>query len=288
MNLLLIHGVGQGGKKKKDLEAVWLAALAKGLVKSGLSLPAKVNVIFPYYADVLDDFVKEFDRPIGDRIAAKGGVVDADYAQFRAEMAEEMRKGAKISIEDVRKEAGNEVAEEMGPQNWKWVLATLRILDRYIPAVGDWTIETFLRDVFLYTRRPVVQQAIDKIVTDTMPDSPTVIVGHSLGSVVAYNVAVTRNPSFTTLFLTVGSPLGLPAVRNNLGPLQNPSGKKGWTNAYDPQDVVALYPLDRRHFGVTPAITNHGNVQNWTQNRHGIVGYLDDKVVAARIHDGLI
>ena len=49
-----------------------------------------------------------------------------------------------------------------------------------------------------------------------MIDSPTVIVGHSLGSVVAYNVAVNRKPSVTTLLLTVGSPLGLPAVRSNL------------------------------------------------------------------------
>ena len=237
MNLLLIHGIAQGGKNPKDLEGAWLGALDKGLKKSGLTMPANVNVLFPYYADVLDKFVAQFDMPTGDRVAAKGGA-----------------------------------------------MATLRVLDQHLPDAGTWTIETFLRDVFLYTRRQAVQTVIDKIVTDTMIDSPTVIVGHSLGSVVAYNVAVNRKPSVTTLLLTVGSPLGLPAVRSNLVPLKNPSGNKGWTNAYDPRDVVALYPLNKTHFGVTPAITNRGKVDNWTDNRHGIVGYLDDKLVAKTIH----
>lgn len=287
MNLLLIHGIAQGGKNPIDLQRAWLGALDKGLEKSGLTMPANVNVLFPYYGDVLEKFVAQFDMPTGDRVAAKGGAMDNEYAQFRAQMAEDMRKRAKIPVEQITKEVEPEVAAEKGPQNWKWVLATLRVLDRRLPNAGSWTIETFLRDVFLYTRRQVVQTEIDKTVTDTMIDSPTVIVGHSLGSVVAYNVAVNRKPSVTTLLLTVGSPLGLPAVRSNLVPLKNPSGNNGWTNAYDPRDVVALYPLDKAHFGVRPAITNHSNVDNWTDNRHGIVGYLDDERVAKSIHAGL-
>jgi len=287
MNLLLIHGIAQGGKNPKDLERAWLEALDKGLEKSKLTMPKNVNVLFPYYADHLDTFVAQFNMPTGDQVTAKGGAMDNDYAQFRSQMAEDMRKQARIPVEQVRQEAGPEVAAEKGPQNWKWVLATLRVLDKRLPDAGSWSIETFLRDVFLYTRRQAVQNTIDRIVTDTMNDSPTVIVGHSLGSVVAYNVAVNRKPSVTTLLLTVGSPLGLPAVRNNLVPLKNPSGNKGWTNAYDPRDVVSLYPLNKTHFGVTPAITNHGKVDNWTDNRHGIVGYLDDRLVAKTIHSCL-
>lgn len=284
MNLLLIHGIAQGGKDPKQLEGVWLDALRKGFRKAELAMPAGVKVLFPYYGDVLDEFVARFDLPAGDAVAAKGGTVPSDYAEFRAQVAEDMRTKCAISIEEVSEEAGPAVAAEKGPQNWPWVLATLRVLDRRLPGAGGWTIETFLRDVFLYTRRQQVQAVIDKIVTDLMDDSPTVVIGHSLGSVVAYNVAVNRKPSVTTLLLTVGSPLGLPAVREHLVPLKNPSGKPGWFNAYDPRDVVSLYPLDKDHFGVTPAITNHGKVSNWTDNRHGIIGYLDDKLVAEAIH----
>jgi hypothetical protein len=60
-----------------------------------------------------------------------------------------------------------------------------------------------------------------------------------------------------------------------------------WFNALDHRDIVALYPLDADHFGVEPAIENKTDVENHTDNRHGISGYLDDEVVARRIFDAL-
>jgi pimeloyl-ACP methyl ester carboxylesterase len=130
-----------------------------------------------------------------------------------------------------------------------------------------------------------VQRAIDAIVADMLKPDTAVVVGHSLGSVVAYNVlraAARKVPHY----VTVGSPLGIRAIRKTLVPIGNPIGAKGWYNAYDTRDVVALYPLDKDNFDVDPAITNNGAVQNWTDNRHGIVGYLDDKDVAKAVQSG--
>ena len=62
-----------------------------------------------------------------------------------------------------------------------------------------------------------------------------------------------------------------------------PKPVKVWFNAFDTRDVVALYPLDGANFPVTPAIENYAGVNNHTDNRHGIAGYLDDPVVAKRI-----
>jgi hypothetical protein len=47
--------------------------------------------------------------------------------------------------------------------------------------------------------------------------------------------------------------------------------------------VVALNPLDRANFPVTPEVENYSAVINTTDNRHGIAGYLDDPAVAARL-----
>jgi hypothetical protein len=55
----------------------------------------------------------------------------------------------------------------------------------------------------------------------------------------------------------------------------------------DDRDVVSLYPLDPKHFLVDPPIENKTNVDNPTANRHGISGYLSDRVVAKRIYDAL-
>ena len=50
---------------------------------------------------------------------------------------------------------------------------------------------------------------------------------------------------------------------------------------------MALYPLDAANFGVDPAITNFTGIKNWTENHHGVFGYLDDADVARAIHAGL-
>jgi hypothetical protein len=60
-----------------------------------------------------------------------------------------------------------------------------------------------------------------------------------------------------------------------------------WFNAYDDRDVVALSPLDARTFNVTPPIENKSDVLNFTDNRHGIEGYLADSVVARQVVLGL-
>lgn len=286
MRLLFVHGRSQGGKNPETLKGVWHEALEKGLHRAGLKLPSHVEVAFPFYGDRLDKFVADFELPADPAVVPKGSPVFDDYAAFRTEVAEEMRKRANISDAEVRAEAGEELPTEKGMQNWAWVQAIIRLLDRNLVAVSEGTIEVFLRDVFLYSRRKTVQTQIDAIVAKELTDNTTVVVGHSLGSVVAYNVLRSRAAK-VPLFVTIGSPLGIRAIRSSLAPLVNAAGKKGWYNAYDPRDVVSLYPLDEGNFNVDPAIENNGKVDNWTENRHGIIGYLDDPHVAKAIFDGL-
>jgi hypothetical protein len=89
------------------------------------------------------------------------------------------------------------------------------------------------------------------------------------------------------LYVTVGSPLGVGAIKQLIGRPRHPECAKGWFNAMDPRDVVALHPLDNAHFRVDPAIENKTDVDNATENRHGISGYLSDPEIARRIHAAL-
>jgi hypothetical protein len=61
-----------------------------------------------------------------------------------------------------------------------------------------------------------------------------------------------------------------------------------WSNAFDTRDIVALYPLDPANFPVSPAITNYNKVNNHTDNRHGIDGYLDNPIVTKWVLDALM
>lgn len=146
-----------------------------------------------------------------------------------------------------------------------------------------------MRDVYLYTTQPGVQTEIDRIVSATLNETQCVVVGHSLGSVVAYNILRRDSrPLKVRTYVTVGSPLAIRAIRDKFKPIGFPSpAVAAWYNAYDPKDVVALYPLDAENFPVNPAVENYGRVLNGTDNRHGIVGYLDNPDVAKHILEGL-
>jgi hypothetical protein len=108
--------------------------------------------------------------------------------------------------------------------------------------------------------------------------------------VVGYNVLRHLEGINVNKYITVGCPLGLKSVRSKLEvPIMNPDCLlDGWFNAYDERDVVALQPLDNVHFNIDPAIVNYDEVDNFTDNRHGIDGYLSDKEVALVIYEQLM
>ena len=280
--LLLVHGRAQQGKDPKHLKEEWVAALKRGAAKFGGSLATSVDVAFPFYGDLLDSYARQMEIPLTSEIQARGEKND-EFLKFQFEVAESIRKAAGIPEDKVNAEYEGNI-QERGPLNWKWVQAILRSIDKNGGGMNQGTLEVFTRDVFLYTTRAGVRAEIDRLVAKQLTEEPTVVVGHSLGSVVTYSVLrndarVLRVP----LYVTVGCPLGVRAVRDQFRPLRFPDSVSAWFNAYDPRDVVALYPLDAANFPVTPSVENKGDVDNYTDNRHGIVAYLDDKAVAQRI-----
>lgn len=283
--LMLIHGRSQGGRNPEALKAEWLTALAQGVSAIGSSLPASLDVSMPFYGDKLDALTN--DIPLSADIQARGATPDKEFLQFQAAFAEELRRKAGVSDEEVLAEYSG-LPQERGPQNWRWVHAILRALDKKVPGMGSTSLELFTRDTFLYLTKPGVRAAIDRLVSSAMSEQPTVIVAHSLGTVIAYSVLTSDQRRLQVpLLVTLGSPLAVRAVRDPFRPISYPTVVRTWFNAFDRRDVVSLYPLDANNFPVGGTITNHGDVRNHTSNRHGIVGYLDDASVARRVVDAL-
>jgi hypothetical protein len=284
--LVFVHGRAQQKKDPQQLKVSWIETLNRGGQKIGKHLSDNVNVAFPYYGDLLDSFATQFNLPTTADIQTKGAPVDAEFLVFQAEMAEQLRSRAGVTDQQVETEYGNN-PKERGPQNWEWVQAILRALDKKVGGLTQNTLETFMRDVFLYTRRASVRDKVDAVVVKELTDEPTLVVAHSLGTVVAYSVLSSNRPLRVPLYVTVGSPLGIKTIRDTFRPVRFPTSVSAWYNAFDDRDVVALYPLDNTNFPVTPQIENYSKVKNSTDNRHGIVGYLDDAEVAKHIFAGL-
>jgi hypothetical protein len=62
----------------------------------------------------------------------------------------------------------------MGPENWPWVLAIVRAIDRFRPGTSADAITLILRDVYVYCTRHGIADAIDEIVRADIVPEPTV------------------------------------------------------------------------------------------------------------------
>ncbi|MHC3017516.1 hypothetical protein [Klebsiella pneumoniae] len=281
--LVLVHGRGQQGQDPAVLKSEWMDALHRGAQALGQALPVGVEVALPFYGDVLDKFTRQYDIPLTSDIQTRGAVADEEFLAFQAEIAESLRQSTGITDDQIDAEYGTN-PKPKGPHNWEWVQAILRTIDKHGGSISQKTLEVFTRDVFLYTTRAGVRDDIDRIVASQLSEEPTVVVGHSLGSVVAYSILRSdRRALQVPLFVTVGSPLGIRAIRDQFRPLRFPTSVQAWYNAYDNRDVVALQSLNAANFPVVPQIENNATVKNHTANRHGILGYLADPDVAKQI-----
>lgn len=296
--LVLVHGRAQEKKDSIALKAEWIEALNEGLAKSNLSLPvAEKDVRFPFYGDTLYDLVDGASAENAAQIIVRGQQGDAAEKTFVRAVLEEVRQKNGITENQLAAIAGEGVVER-GPLNWEWVQTILSAIDRHVPYGSGTSIALATYDVYQYLKNSNIRKVIDDGVSAAItPGLETVVVSHSLGTVVAYNLLQQRGRLVgwnVPLFVTVGSPLAVTEIRKTLkfiAPTRCPECVSQWFNAMDDRDVVALYPLTPENFPldpVEPSIENKIDVKNKTTNRHGIAGYLDDKVVAKCIYDALV
>jgi alpha-beta hydrolase superfamily lysophospholipase len=145
------------------------------------------------------------------------------------------------------------------------VQGALRALSgsRFFAALGERALLGDLRQVRDYLGQSEIRRQAQERVSEAVGDDTRVLVGHSLGSVVAYE-ALCANPAWPVrMLVTLGSPLGIPnLIFDRLQPAPRPAadarpGPRGrwpgpgraWVNIADQCDVVALVKDLRRAFG---------------------------------------
>jgi hypothetical protein len=292
MRLILIHGRSQQQKDPQQLRLQWRSCLEASFDKAGLKWAEKVEIVFPFYGDDLDRMMRQVDAPLMTNILLRGDESVSGRDDLRIEILNEIIETRKISQSELNAHIEGDAMEkeraiQRGPQNWRFVLAMLRALDE--TPVGGKAIDAITRDVWVYLTFAGIQDKIDAIVNAEISRERSIVVAHSLGTIVAYNVLTRLSAApEIPLFLTMGSPLGIRAVTARLHkPLASPPGVLRWVNARDRRDVVALHPLNANFFDILPPIEDFSDVDNFTDNRHSIEGYLADPYIAHCIHEAL-
>lgn len=137
-----------------------------------------------------------------------------------------------------------EVPGTVSPRIWNWVIG------RPLNVVFRLTRRAFLADVYDFffdeTQKGIMLQSVrSRIETG---GGPFVIVGHSQGTMIAYEILRSLNPEECSvpLFVTIGSPLGLAPVRDRFRKwtgrrkLPFPECVDRWINVANAGDIVAL------------------------------------------------
>ncbi|MCJ0874490.1 hypothetical protein [Streptomyces sp. AP-93] len=150
--------------------------------------------------------------------------------------------------------------------------------------VFELLVKLTFEDVYAYFFGGVGEEMRDVVRGELadVPPGPLALVGHSLGSVIAYEV-LREERRDVTLFVSLGSPLGITEVQDRLAlPAAVPAGVAAWSNVSDLRDLVALDHWLRPEYGPAGLVTDH-LVRNDSGNHHGITEYLRSAPVQQKL-----
>jgi hypothetical protein len=295
MRLLFVHGINQQGKSSAALRDVWVRDLETGLGRPGAL--AGITVDQPFYGDVLHQLSRARAESLEEGVAGEEDLVAAaEEAAFLEAGLREQAQAAGAGEEMIAEAIQAEAAPFGGPDAEGFPMdrrinAIVGVLERLSPLRGNLAL-MLLGQAHAYLKRPAVGAAVDALVRPALATGePTVVVAHSLGTVVTFRLlralAAEGTPATVPLYVTLGSPLTLEAVQGALGgPFARPPGVARWVNARDPDDFISLNRglLPPRFTG---GIENLGDVDNRGEDPHAIPGYLAWPPVARLVGDAL-
>jgi hypothetical protein len=281
--VVVVHGIGQQTEGALTLHDKFFSALAEGVVRAGGSVQPD-DVVFASYGD----FFRQQAEVLSPVPYFDARDVEAGY---ESELLLALwQRAAEVDSHVVPPD------EEVLARAPVWASRALAALSRsrFLAGVSDRLLIGNLKQVHRYFTDLELRPRIRSAVADAITNDTTVVVAHSLGSVVAYEVlCAVPGPAGQSL-VTLGSPLGLPnLIFDRLQPEPRPRGNgvrghwpgsvRAWTNIADAGDVVAAVEDLRPLFGEE---IRQIRVHN-SSHAHDMRPYLTERMTGAAIVAGL-
>lgn len=271
-HVTFVHGIANK-PPSEQLRRIWLEALGTGVDgDDGFSLvDVGVTASVVYWADLFNA------EPISSgRYESVGSDIEAELDGTPPVLPEDPWIASFLEIypDDVPDDfPDGEAEEDAGYEAIQWP----RVLKNFA--------QTLSREVHAYlfnvddVRDTIRQRVLDDFAR--VPEGTRhVLVAHSQGSCIAYDVLTGTDCRPVDGFLTLGSPLGLEPIQDELSYSPDngfPSKVMGdWVNVYDPLDIVSRpdpeLALDFRDAGRLRVIDVRE--QNWGVWRHDATKYF--------------
>ena len=274
-----VHGVGHQFAGENMLRSTWLPALEDGLARAGCRLASDDDFACAFYGNLF--------RPAGK--AAGDPPFDASdvTVQWERELLELWWREAGRTDPAVR---GPDARTKLGMPNIVQRALDALSQSSFFAGLAERALIFDLKQVRRYLDEPEIRRAACASVERTVGTDTTVIVAHSLGSVVAYEALCSHPEWPVRTLVTIGSPLGIsnlvfdklqPGPEAGLGVW--PQGIDQWFNIADRGDVVALVKQLASRFGsrITDRLIDNG------AKAHDVVRYLTSRELGDAVASGL-
>ena len=296
--VIFIHGL-ENKPPKKLLKKWYLKSIQEGFIRHGFELP-HFDFEVVYWADLL--YTQPLDPLIDDK--QHGLFLDEPYHP---------------SIASVQNRESPTFKRKMFDRLEKFVDSLFLSKNSFINVeyIFDWVASRTFRDLHVYYRKKVSvdkkpEESAKKIIRERLKnilqehdERDILLIAHSMGSIVAYDVLTFMVPDISIhSLITLGSPLGLPMIKREIFKefewdytirtrLPSPENiRKAWYNLADLDDHVAInYNLQDDYSanaaGIAPKdilVKNDYEYQG-RKNPHKSFGYLRTFEIIKILHD---
>ena len=278
--VVTVHGIGK--QVEGEFTLGWSDALRSGVALAGGPALYADDIKPAFYGSL---FRKRFAKGFGDPAYTAIDIQDDDEVQ----LLEAWWADAAAADPDIPAHADDGTKGRTPGSVQKALNAFSR--SRFFAGVAEHLMIADVKQVTLYMRDEALRGEIQTRVRDAIGPDTKVVVAHSLGSVVAYEVlAVPSADLGVTTLVTLGSPLG---IRNVIFDRLTPRPENGqgawppsldrWHNVADPGDIVAMVKELSPLFG--------GGVTDWLVHNgakaHDARPYLTAEETGRAIASGL-
>lgn len=264
-----VHGIGQQGSTPERQLQMWSDALDIGLSAAGRSREVASDLAVPFYGWLF----RKASPYLG---AGEPEWVDCAETAFVEHALDE--------YVDVFAGAADTAAITPSPTLGPPGIVPPALLRGVASLDNRWgggralLLVGVLRQVYAYLYRKGAGALVRQIIMDQVTPKTQLLIGHSLGSVIAYDLILRGLVPQVNSLITLGSPLALGTVQRALDNDQGASNValSSWSNIYDPWDIVTLGK------GLAPLASDYV-VDNGVADPHALARYLGRRETAALI-----
>lgn len=255
MHVLVVHGLGVDDEKKAEaFPSRTEKALRKAYRGAGFPDESLALAVGDFHEFLSEDVARRYDKR-------------ADFSDQRFSSRDRLWRCTCCT-----KNLTSNVMAKLVEKTPVPTRAVDAAMDREAPLVKDWL------------RRPGYRRAIADQIHSAVSIPPRVVIGHSMGTLVALDLIATwpyHQPP--DLLITIGSPLALENIWQKLAPVHQHwirTRTTDWVNLFDKRDLVtAARPLPAIRFPDVVNVRVRNVRQGHDDNPHGSRRYLSHRIV---------